>query len=320
MEGLGAKWKPLAVLFCVACMCGALPIFQANQLTQVIRDLLLVPKGIVNPENTFISDLLTGLVITGIVSAVIFGGLQRIASVAGKLVPFMVLTYTLSVGYILLANFSDIPAYFSLIVSDAFTGNAVMGGAVGAVIIQGARRAAFSNEAGIGTAPLMHGAAKTKEPIREGLVAMLGPAIDTLLVCTLTALTILITGVWQSGDQNGVTLTASAFETAIPGVGIYLLMLAVLVFSLTTLFSFSYYGTKCTSFLFGDRYKHYYNYFYVATIIFGAVSSLQAVISLIDGMYAVMAIPTMVSAILLAPKVREAAKDYFKRMDKVGGD
>ncbi len=314
VEGMGKRFKPLAVLFCIAAFFGCIPAFQANQLTQVIRDIILVPNG-VNPADPFWMNFSIGVGMLILVSMVIFGGIKTIASVASKMVPTMVVMYVGLVLFILLSNASEIPACFELIVVDAFTGKAVLGGAVGAVIIAGARRAAFSNEAGIGTAPMMHGAAKTHEPVREGLVAMLGPAIDTLLVCTMTALAILITGVWKTGGDNGVTLTASAFDAAIPfGLGPYLLVICVLIFALSSLFSFSYYGAKCTGFLFGTKYINYYNTFYVSTIVFGAVASLPAVISLIDGMYALMSIPTMVSALYLSPKVISAAKDYFQRM------
>ena len=178
----------------------------------------------------------------------------------------------------------------------------------------GVRRAAFSNEAGIGTESLAHGAAKTKEPVREGLAAMMGPLIDTIIVCTMTALAILVTGVWKTSEANGVTLTVKAFEQALPGWGTYLLVLSVLTFALSSLFTYSYYGGKCLSFMIGAKKARYFNYFYVVSIVFGAVATIDAVINFIDGMYALMAIPTMISAIYLSPKVKAATIDYFKRM------
>ncbi|MHA6249429.1 alanine/glycine:cation symporter family protein [Pontibacter sp. CAU 1760] len=315
-EGLGQKWKPLAVLFAIAGLFGTLPIFQANQLTQVLMEVVLVPNGLVT-TNPLWTSLLVGTILVIVTSLVIFGGIERIGQVAGKLVPGMVVLYMLAVVYIMAVNYTGIPAAFALIFKDAFTADAVLGGALGAIIIAGARRAAFSNEAGIGTASMMHGAAKTDEPIREGLVAMLGPLIDTIVVCTLTGLAIIITGAWQTSDGNGVTMTATAFDRAMPGVGSYILVVCVLIFAFTSLFSYSYYGTKCFSFLFGAKHKHYYNYFYVATIVFGSVATITAVISLIDGMYALMAIPTMVSALLLSPRVMAAARDYFQRMKEL---
>lgn len=310
-EGMGRKWKPLSILFSVAGVLGLLSIFQANQLTAVFRSVLLAPNGLDNGETT---KWILGISMMLIVAFVILGGIQRIAQVAFKLVPFMVALYFITVIIIMIQYIDAVPEMLKLIVMDAFTGNAVMGGAVGAVIIIGARRAAFSNEAGIGTAPMVHGASKNNEPVREGLIAMLGPFIDTIVVCTLTALVILLTGVWKTTENDGVRLTLSAFEIALPGFGKYLLMLAVLIFALSTMFTYSYYGHKCFNYLFGAKYANYYNYFYLLTIVAGAVASLEVVVSFIDGMYAVMAIPTMISTIYLAPKVKAATIDYFKRM------
>jgi len=186
---------------------------------------------------------------------------------------------------------------------------------VGGLILLGIRRGAFSNEAGIGTAPMAHGAARTSEPVREGLVAMLGPLIDTLIVCTLTALAILVTGVWETSDDNGVSLTASAFGGAVPG-GEYLLLACIVVFGVSSLFSYSYYGTKCASFLLGADKKHWYNYFYIASIIIGATTSLSAMLNLIDGAFALMAIPTMTATLIMAPRVMREARAYFGAMKK----
>lgn len=320
-EGLGKNWKPLAYFFSFCGLIGCTPIFQSNQLTQTIRDMVLIPSGAIGADAHFVSDFIIGIILVVIVGLVIFGGIKRIGNVAARLVPLMVVLYVSAVVYIILTNIVDVPYYLSLIVTDAFRGEyvnteSVFGGAVGAVIIIGVRRAAFSNEAGIGTESMAHGAAKTKEPVREGLVAMLEPAIDTLLVCTMTALAILITGVWQTTDTDGVTLTAMAFSQGIPHVGVPLLVLCIVIFALTTMFTYSYYGTKCLGYLIGAERKHYYNYFYAASIVFGAVASIGAVINIIDGMFAMMAIPTMLSTIILAPKVVKASRDYFARYRK----
>ncbi|WP_394340139.1 alanine/glycine:cation symporter family protein [Marixanthomonas spongiae] len=313
MEGLGRKWKPLAVVFSIAGLVGALPVFNVNQLTQAINDVLLKPAGL---YYGFSSDLIIGVVLVIITSVVILGGLSRISKTASKLVPAMVFFYLIMVLIILVVHIDVLPYYFKLIFTDAFSasfykGDAFLGGIVGGIILLGIRRGAFSNEAGIGTAPMAHGAAKTNEPIREGLVAMLGPAIDTLIVCTLTALTILVTGVWQSSDANGVSLTATAFADGIPNFGKYALLLCIAVFSISSLFSYSYYGTKCMSFLFGAKYKGYYNYIYIVSIIMGATTSLSMMINLIDTFFALMAVPTMTATILLAPRVIKEAKKYF---------
>lgn len=310
-EGMGKKWKFLSVIFCVAGVIGLLAIFQANQLTAVLQAVLIEPDTI---EETVRNRWIIGFGMMGLTAVVILGGIQRIASVASKLVPFMVGIYLITVLIIVIQYIGQVPEMLKLIVVDAFTGNAVMGGAVGSVIVVGARRAAFSNEAGIGTAPMVHGASKNNEPIREGLIAMLGPFVDTIVVCTLTALVILLTGVWENSENDGVRLTLEAFELGIPVYGKYLLMLSVLVFALSTMFTYSYYGHKCTNYLFGADKAHYYNYFYLATIVVGAVVSLEVVVSLVDGMYAVMAFPNMIAALYLSPKVRAASKDYFARM------
>ena len=316
MEGLGKSWKPLAIFFSLAGLIGALPIFNVNQLTQAVTDILLVPNGI---EKSFTTNLGIGLVLVTITSIVVLGGLKRISQTASKLVPAMVVLYMISVIIILLVNAGEVPKYFSMIFTDAFAaenynGDPFLGGVVGGLILLGIRRGAFSNEAGIGTAPMAHGAAKTQEPIREGLVAMLGPAIDTLIVCTLTALAILVTGVWETTADNGVSLTAEAFNSSIPSIGNYVLLLCVAVFSISSLFSYSYYGSKCMSFLLGAENKHFYNYFYLASIIMGAVFPLSAMINLIDGFFALMAIPTMTATLILAPRVMKEARKYFDRL------
>ena len=318
-EGLGKHWKPLAVFFSLCGLIGALPVFNVNQLTQAINDIVLKPNGI---AVNFTSNLIIGIVLVVITSIVILGGLNRISKVASKLVPSMVLLYFVLIMIILVANAEVVPTYFKLIFTDAFAaqnykGDAFLGGLLGGLIILGIRRGAFSNEAGIGTAPLAHGAAKTNEPIREGLVAMLGPAIDTLIVCTLTALAILVTGVWQTTEANGVSLTANAFGAAMPVYGRYLLLLCIVVFSVSSLFSYAYYGGKCLSFLIGDKNKHYYNYFYILSIILGATTSLALMINLIDGVFALMAIPTMTATLVLAPRVLIEARAYFKRMKDI---
>lgn len=314
-EGLGKRWKPLAVIFSVAGIIGLLSVFQANQLTAIIRQVILQPNGWDTGAGTTWAIGLTLMVVVGFV---IIGGIKRIAALASRLVPVMVFAYMITVLYIVISRIEQVPAVFAMILEDAFSGNAVMGGAVLSVMVIGARRAAFSNEAGIGTAPMVHGASRNKEPVREGLVAMLGPFIDTIIVCTLTALAILLTGVWESTENDGVRLTVAAFETALPGIGKYLLMFAVVVFAFSTMFTYSYYGHKCANYLFGADKADYYNYFYLITLVLGAVLSLSLVISFIDAMYAIMAIPTMVSALLLAPKVRKATKDYVARMRRAG--
>jgi AGCS family alanine or glycine:cation symporter len=310
MEGLGRKWKPMAIFFSLVGMVGVLPVFQANQLTQVIRDVILVPNGV---QTGFRTDLITGLVLTSVVSIVIFGGIERIGKVAGKLVPFMVVLYVLSVLYIIFSKPAAIIPGFQLIFTDAFSGNAVLGGALGSLIVVGVRRASFSNEAGIGTAPMAHGAAKTNEPIREGLVAMLGPMIDTLIICTMTALAIILTGSWLDTGSDGISITVNAFGKAIPGAGPYILILCVTIFAITSMFAFPYYGAKCFGFIFGAKYQIIYNIILVITISLGAVGTLKVVISIFDSAYALMAFPTMIATILLSTRVVKETRKYFAR-------
>lgn len=310
-EGLGKNWKPLAVFFSLAGLIGCLPMFQANQLRESIFQVFLEPAGL---EDTDTLRIIIGLGMATIVGGVIFGGIKRIGTVASKLVPAMVLLYVGAVLTIILLNADRVGETFGLIFSDAFTGSAVLGGALGELIRTGIKRAAFSNEAGIGTAPMAHGAAKTDTPVREGLIAMLGPFIDTIIICTMTALAIIITGVWESGNDQGIAVTIQAFEQALPGVGGYILMLCGAIFAFTTLFSYSYYGGKCLGYLAGAENQHWYNYFYVASIVFGSVVSITSVINIIDGMFALMAIPTMVSAVVLSPKVIAATKTYFREL------
>jgi alanine or glycine:cation symporter, AGCS family len=321
-EALGKRWQPLAVLFSVCCLVGCLPIFQANQLTQAIVDIGITSEEIKNASFLFLGftistpKLIIGITIMVFAGIVILGGIQRIGNWAGKMVPLMIVIYFLSVLGILVMHIQDIPSYLWLIISDAFTaenyhGNPALGGIVGGLIIAGIRRASFSNEAGIGTAPMALGASKSTEPIREGLVSMLSPAIDTLIVCTLTALAILATGVWQNTDSSGVTLTANAFNTAMPGFGKYILLLCAFFFAVTSVFSYSYYGSKSLSFLLGVKASKWYNYFYLITIVLGAIASMHDIMNIIDIAYALMAIPTMLSGFVLAPEVMKEARRYF---------
>ena len=317
VEGLGKSWKPLAIMFSFFGMIGVLPVVNVNQLTQAINDIVLIPNGV---AVGFKTNVVIAFILVISTSIVIIGGLKSISSVASKMVPTMVILYFILVLIILIANYEVVPKYFLMIFTDAFAadnfkGDPFLGGLFGALVLLGIRRGAFSNEAGIGTAPMAHGAAKTDEPVREGLVAMLGPAIDTLVVCSLTALAILVTGVWETTSNNGVSLTASAFEAAMPVYGKYLLMVCVLIFSVSSLFSYSYYGTKCLSFLIGDDKKHYFNYFYILSIIIAVMTPFSMMLNLIDGVFALMAIPTMVSTLILAPKVIVEFKKYKAKIN-----
>ena len=235
-NGLGKKYKPLGIMFSVSGLFGSLVFFQANQLSQIVRDFIYSPLGVFQ-QNSDLGNLFTGILVAGLVSIVIFGGIQRIAKVASKLVPFMVGLYLIAAFIIILKNIGEIPSVFKIIFQDAFTGKSVAGGAIGTMIIIGVRRGLFSNEAGTGTETMAHGAAKTKEPVREGLVAMLGPFIDTIIVCSITAIIILISGVYTQ-DINGVSMTALAFEHELGILGKIFLIIAVLTFAFSTMFGY----------------------------------------------------------------------------------
>ena len=313
LEGLGGKWMPLAVFFSFCGIIGALPVFNVNQLTSAINNIVLKPIKI---HDDLIVNSMIGLALVVLTSVVILGGLKRIAYYASKVVPLMVVVYFISVILILFINHNNIIESFKLIFLDAFSGNYfkgdnVLGGALGAFIIYGFRRGVFSNEAGVGMAPMAHGAAKTNNPIKEGLVAMLGPAIDTLIVCTLTALAILSTNVWINNDDlEGIMLTAKAFEYSLGVYGNYIILICAFFFSISSLFSYSYYGTKCLSFLVGEKNKKIYNYIYIFSIMLGATTSISAMLNLIDTFFALMAVPTMVATLILAPKVLKQLNKY----------
>jgi len=218
--------------------------------------------------------------------------------------------------FIVLSNASSIPAIFSNIFSSAFNGSSVAGGFAGTAIVisQGFRRAAFSNEAGMGTEVMAIGASKNNQPIKSGLVAMIGPLIDTIIVCTITGLVILLSSDWIEGTYSGVSLTQKSFSNYLGFIGDYILIFSVATFTLSTMFGYSYYGCKCASYLFGTNSKFYYRIFYVLTLILGSVLSLDLAVNIVDAMFALMAFPTMISALYLAPDIKKEANKYFANL------
>ena len=304
-EALPRPYYPLAILFSLAGLIGTLPIFQANQLTALIQDTVLAG------EAPGWAPLAIGVVIATVVGSVIFGGLPRVAKVAVALLPTMVLVYLAMTMWVLGNHLSDIPRVLAMIFTEALSPTAVGGGFLGVMLI-GISRGAFSNEAGVGTEVMAHSAAKTDEPIREGMLATLGPVFDTLIVCTCTALVILLAGNWQSpGDMSGITLTADAFRSEMGNVGLITLGFVALILSTTTMFAGWYFGAKCFGFLVGAKWQPYFRWFFVAAVVFGATVSIDVVFNLISASYGIMAIPTMVSAIVLAPRVLRAAERYL---------
>ena len=309
-QGMGKKFKFLSYWFSIAGLVGCLSLLQANQLTQIMSDYVAKSFEI---EQSFNLNLTIGIVIALIVSLVIFGGLSRIAEVASKIVPFMVIIYLLSGLFIVLSNATLIPSIFSNIFSSAFNGSSVAGGFAGTAIVisQGFRRAAFSNEAGMGTEVMAIGASKNNQPIKSGLVAMIGPLIDTIIVCTITGLVILLSSEWIEGSYSGVSLTQKSFSNYLGLAGDYILIFSVATFTLSTMFGYSYYGCKCASYLFGTNSKFYYRIFYILTLVIGSVLSLDLAVNIVDAMFALMAFPTMISALYLAPNIKKEANRYF---------
>ncbi len=305
VEGMGKKFWPLAVFFSVCGLVGCLSLFQTNQVGQMLH------------EEFSLAPNITGIIFMILTAIVIFGGIKRIGEVSSKIVPLMSILYILATCFIIISRFEMLPGIIFQIIHDAFTGTAAMGGAAGIAVIEviktGVKRAAFSNEAGIGTAPMAHGAAKTKEPVREGLVAMIGPFVDTNIICTLTALTILATGVDLS-DSNGISLTMKAFTIGIPVFGRPLLIITSFLFAITTVFGYCYYGTKCYKFLFGKKTVVIYQLIYLAGIYAESIMPLDTILNIVDTFFAFMAIPNLIATLWLSPHVMRATKDYFTRL------
>ncbi|MDT8414291.1 MAG: alanine/glycine:cation symporter family protein [Flavobacteriaceae bacterium] len=308
VQGIGKKAKPLAVWFCVAGLVGVLPIFTVNQFTETFMSVIKPDKllGI----SIFQSRIVLGLVLSGATALVIFGGLKKIAAVSVKMVPSMVILYFLSAIIILSTHAQNILPSFGQIFTEAFNFSSMVQGGFWGMVILGVRRAVFSNESGVGTAPMFHGQSKAHLPVQEGLVAMLGPFIDTILVCTFTALIILTTGAHLDGEKNGILMTLHAFDRSLGISGQVIMMILVASFALSTLFTYSYYGTKCLSFLRNKNSDTFYNLFYIGSITFAAIASVSLVVGLIDLAFALMCIPNMIAVVYLSPKVTEALKAY----------
>ena len=310
-EGLGKQWRPLAIAFTIFGMVGTLCFMQANQLTESI----ITVSGM---ESTFTTKFIIGVVMALVVSFVILGGIKRIAKAAARIVPIMVVLYFLMVLAVVVLHYQHVPAVFASIFKGAFSLEAGFGAFV-FVALTGAKRAAFVNEAGVGTASMMHGASKNNQPVREGLIAMLGPLIDSGIVCTLTSIPIIMAS--QSVDgfalakDAGLANALGAFNSLLP-YGQYLLMAIVFFFAFSTMFSYSYYGLKCTNYLFGANNAKYYNYYYLVMIVVAAVIKLTLLVGIMDLAFAGMAVCTMFTLIRLAPKVKEQMKLYFAEEGK----
>ena len=305
-NGLGPKWAWLGVTFAIF---GGIAGFGIGNTVQAnsVADALRASFGL--------STLATGVVLMILVGAVLIGGIRWISEVAGKLVPLMTVSY-FGAGLVVLAlNISAIPSAFILIVEHAFTPIAAQGGfagaAVWAAIRFGVARGVFSNEAGLGSAPIAHAAARTDSPVRQGLIAMLGTFIDTIIVCSITGLAIIVTGSWTSGEA-GASLTTLAFSSAIPG-GQYVVSLALAVFAFTTILGWSFYGEKCVQYLFGIKAIVPFRIAWILALPVGATQSLEFIWLLADTLNAMMAIPNLIALALLSPVVFRLTRAYFAK-------
>ena len=304
-NGLGQKWGWMAAIFALFAGIAGFGIgnmVQANSIANALNTSFAIPEW------------LTGVVLVFLVGAVLLGGIQRISTVAGKLVPFMAIAYMAAGTLVLLLHVEAIPAAYALIFKHAFTPTAATGGfagaAVWAAIRFGVARGVFSNEAGLGSAPIAHAAAQTKGPVSQGLVAMLGTFIDTLVVCSFTALAILVTGAWTSGE-TGAALTSKAFDLALPGVGGYIIALALAVFAFTTILGWSYYCERSLQYLFGIRIITPFRVLWSLAVLVGATLKLSFVWLLADTLNALMAIPNLIALALLSPIVFKLTKEFF---------
>ena len=311
-NGLGKKWAWLGVLFAVFAAIAAFGIgntVQANSVADVLASNFAMPHW------------LTGLILMALVGLVLIGGIKRIGQVASALVPFMAVSYVL-VGLIVLAiNAHEIPAAVSMVFTYAFSPAAAEGGfagaAVWAAIRFGVARGIFSNEAGLGSAPIAHAAAQTKDPVKQGMVAMLGTFIDTIIVCSITGLVIITSGAWTSG-VTGAALTSLAFETGLPGFGNYVVAIALAIFAFTTIIGWSFYGERCIEFLFGVKAIVPYRVLWIIAIPIGATVNLGFIWLLADTLNAMMALPNLIALLLLSPVVFKLTKEYFEKQKSVG--
>jgi AGCS family alanine or glycine:cation symporter len=314
-NGLSKKWAWLGTSFAIF---GALAGFGIGNTVQANSVAAALNSGVAGLS---IPHWATGLVMALLVGMVLIGGIRRIAEVAGKLVPFMAIAY-LAAGLIILAiNITEIPAALLLIVSDAFTPTAATGGFAGASIMlaiqMGVARGIFSNEAGLGSAPIAHAAAKTESPVQQGTIAMLGTFIDTIIICSITGLVIVITGAW-TGGETGAALSSAAFEQALPGVGAYIVTFGLSIFAFTTLLGWSFYGEKCVEYLFGVRSIIPFRILWIIAIPIGATAKLSFIWLIADTLNGLMALPNLIALLLLSPVVFSLTKSHFQPKNETG--
>jgi len=309
-NGLKKHWGWLGALFALFGMVAAFGIgnmVQSNTVADELNHTFSIPTPV------------TGLFIALLVGAVIIGGITRIAEVAEKIVPLMAIAYVGGALVIIILNINGVPAAFAMIVHNAFSGTAASGGFAGATVMMAIRwgfaRGIFSNEAGLGSAPIAHAAAKTSDPVQQGMIAMLGTFIDTIVVCTMTALVIILTGAWDSGLQ-GAPMSSMAFNAGLAGMGGYIVTFGLVIFAFTTILAWSYYGERCGEFLFGVRIILPYRIAWVLAAFTGAVVKLDFVWGLADALNGLMAIPNLVALLLLSPVVFRVTREYLSARGK----
>ena len=306
-NGLGKNWAWLGVLFAIFAAIAGFGIgntVQANSVADVIEASFGVPHWV------------TGLVLMVLVGMVLIGGIKRIGQVASALVPLMAIFYLMAGLTVLAINAAELPAAFALVFKHAFSPIAAEGGFAGAAVWAalrfGVARGIFSNEAGLGSAPIAHASAKTNSPVNQGMVAMLGTFIDTIIICTITGMVIITSGVWTSG-VSGAELTSMAFESALPGVGNYVVAIALAVFAFTTILGWSFYGARCMEFLFGARAVVPYRIAWILALPVGASLNLGFVWLVADTLNAMMALPNLIALLLLSPVVFRLTREHFER-------
>jgi AGCS family alanine or glycine:cation symporter len=322
---LGKGAKVLAVIFAVAailCSLGTGNMAQSNSMTGVFISSFNIGENISLFGFDLASEYVIAAIITLMVLLVIIGGLKRIAEVTSKLVPVMAILYFVSALTVLVLMYKEIPSAFALIVNNAFTGTAAAGGFIGSTFIMtliwGVRRGLFSNEAGQGSAPIAHAAAKTEYSAREGLVASLEPLVDTLIICTLTALVIIVTGAWKSGAEE-FAMTVKGMEFGLNKIGLassakYIVSIGLLLFAFSTIISWSYYGTRAVIYLFGEKYVIPYRYLYALFVFFGCIWGIDIVWHFVDAVITFMTIPNLIAILLLSSVVMSETKKYFEDM------
>lgn len=306
-NGLGPQWKWLgtsfAVFGAVACF-GIGNMVQCNSIADAVQSTFSIPTW------------MTAIALFVLAATVIVGGVSRIGEVAGKLVPSMAVVYILISLAVILLNVEQVPSVFMHVVYEAFTPTAAQGGFAGATVMMAIRmgmaRGVFSNEAGLGSAPIAHAAATTKDPVNQALIGMLDAFIDTVIVCSMTGFAILVTGQWLSG-LTGAALTASAFESALPGFGAILVTICLIPFAFTTTLGWCVYGERCVIYLFGDKGQKPFRVLYCLVIPIGAVLKLDVVWQIADTFNALMAIPNLFGILLLSPVVFKLVKEYLER-------